>query len=386
MPIQVAHVVPLAARIGGYERQALLLAGAQARAGQSTSIITHASHARLLRRRTGDLAIHGVRWALGRASTRAIDRAISTADVLHVHAVDPFSAVVVERARRRGVAALLKIATQGDAQRYADPHAFPPEVAAARRFESWRLRRQQHLMAQAWSVLRECECFIALSSAIERELLDVGVPRERIERLPNAVEVPALPIEIRPMARCAVYVGRLEERKRLGDLIDAFHLVRETHGDAELHLVGDGTGQVGLQRRTSSARFHGSVNDPQPLLAQADLFVFPSEREGCPNALLEAAAAGLPCIATAIPGITDWFDETMMRLVEPGRPDLIARAWMELWSETARRRALGETARRHARRVAGITTIIQRYEQFYEQIGRLEKSPTPDSRATRVPS
>lgn len=370
MPIQVAHVVPLAARIGGYERQALLLAGAQARAGQSTSIITHASHARLLRRRTGDLAIHGVRWALGRASTRAIDRAISTADVLHVHAVDPFSAAVVEQARRRGVAALIKVATQGDAQRYADPHSFPPEVAAARRFESWRLRRQQHLMAQAWSVLRECECFIALSSAIERELLDVGVPQERIERLPNAVEVPASPIEIRPIAKCAIYVGRLEERKRLGDLIDAFHLVRETHGDAELHLVGDGAGRAGLQQRTSSARFHGSVDDPQRLLAQADLFVFPSEREGCPNALLEAAAAGLPCIATAIPGITDWFDETMMRLVEPGRPDLIARAWMDLWSDAVQRGALAKAARCRVRSIAELPVILQRYDATYHRLTR----------------
>lgn len=368
MPIQVAHVVPLAARIGGYERQALLIAGAQARAGQSTSIITHSSHARLLRRRTGDLAIHGVRWTLGRASTRAIDRAISTADVLHVHAVDPFSAAVVEQARRRGVAALIKIATQGDSQRYADPRAFPPEVAAARRFETWRLRRQQRLMMNAWSILRDCECFIALSSAIERELLDVGVPQVRIERLPNAVEVPASPIDIRPIAKCAVYVGRLEERKRLGDLIDAFHLVRETHGDAELHLVGDGAGRVGLQQRTSSARFHGSVDDPQRLLAQADLFIFPSEREGCPNALLEAAAAGLPCIATAIPGITDWFDETMMRLVEPGRPDLIALAWMELWSDARQRGALRHAARAQLRSTADLSLIIDRYEAMYRRL------------------
>lgn len=370
MAIQVAHVVPLAARIGGYERQALLLASAQARAGRSTSIITHASHARLLRRPAGDLTIHAVRWTLGRASTRAIDRAIATAHVLHVHAVDPFSAAVVERARRRGLPAIVKIATQGDAQRYADPHAYPPEVAAARRFEPWRLRRQQRLVAQAWSVLRECECFIALSSAIERELLGVGVARPRIVRLPNAVELPASPIGIRPIAKCAVYVGRLEERKRLGDLIEAHELVRARHPDAELHIVGDGTGRRDLQQRATSARFHGSVDDPRRLLAQADLFIFPSEREGCPNALLEAAAAGLPCIATAIPGITDWFDETMMRLVEPARPDLIAAAWFELWNDAARRRTLGESARRHARHVAALSTILQRYEEIYERIDR----------------
>lgn len=368
MPIQVAHVVPLAARIGGYERQALLLAGAQGAAGPTASLITHASHARRLRHRTGSLTLHGVAWTLGRASASAIDPAISSAQVLHVHAVDPFSAAVVARGRRRGVPAILKIATQGDAQRYADPHAFPPEVAAVRRLEPWRLRRQQRLMAKAWSVLRDCERFIALSSAIEEELLGVGIARERIERLPNAVVVPASPVEIRRHAERAIYVGRLEGRKRLGDLLDAFSIVRAAHADAQLHLVGDGADLAELQRRSPEARFHGSIDDPQPCLAQADVFVFPSEREGCPNALLEAAAAGIPCIATAIPGVTDWFDATMMRLVEPARPDLIAAAWLELWSDAARRRALAQAARSRVERVADIRIILEHYQQIYLQL------------------
>jgi len=382
MPIQVAHIVPLAARIGGYERQALLLADAQVRAGLGAAIITHASDARRLHGHSG-AAVHGVTWRLGRASGRAIDRAIASASVLHVHAVDPFSAAVVERGRRRGLPALLKIATQGDAQRYADPHAHPPEVAVARRFEPWRLRRQQRLMQRAWSILRECECFIALSGAIEGELLEVGIARDRIVHLPNAVALPETVIEIRPQAQRAIYIGRLEERKRLGDLLDAFAIVRAAHGEAELQLVGEGASRSRLEARSRGAHFHGAVSDPHALLAQADLFIFPSEREGCPNALLEAAAAGVPCIATAIPGITDWFDATMMRLVEPGRPDLIARAWLELWSDAARRRTLADSARRRVQDAADINSILRRYERIYGQLIQGERPRLPDGDAPR---
>lgn len=368
MPIQVAHIVPLAARIGGYERQALLLAAAQARSGQIVSIITHAPHARQLEGRTAGVNVHGVKWNLGRASSRAIDRALVGVNVAHVHAIDPFSAAVVLRARRRGIPAIIKIATHGDALRYADPSAYPPEVSERRLFEPWRLRRQQRLMREAWNVFRSSEKFVALSSAIEDELKKVGIPADRIVRLPNAVVVPNIPIEIRPEARRAIYVGRLEERKRVGDLLATLEMVRESQPDADLDIIGDGANRQSLQSRPSRAIFHGTIEDPHSMLRSADVFLFPSEREGCPNALLEAAAAGLPCIATRIPGITDWFDESMMVLVEPGRPDLIAREWLDLWNRAARRTSLGDAAREQVRRTAEVTVITQRYSAIQASI------------------
>jgi len=365
MPIQIAHVVPLAARIGGYERQALLLASAQADRGIFASIITHSPDARQLRSCLDGVTIHAVKWSLGRASVRAIDRAIAGASVLHVHAIDPFSAAVVARGRCRGIPSLVKMATQGDAAHFANPSANPPEVAVRRLFEPWRLARQQRLMGAAWSVIRQCERFIALSHAIEEELHEVGIEPGRIIRIPNAVSIPDSPIEIRQQARRAIYVGRLEERKRVGDLLAALTIVREVRSDAELHIVGEGSSRSGLESRPTAAIFHGRVTDPHTLMAAADVFIFPSEREGCPNALLEAAAAGLPCIATSIPGIVDWFDETMMVLAPPARPDLLAQAWMELWSDAARRKALANAARRRVASIAGVDVMLDRYADIY---------------------
>lgn len=370
MPVQVAHVVPLAARIGGYERQALLLASNQAQNGTAASIITHAAHAHQLRDRTGGAIVHPVNWSLGRASVRAIDRAIAAATVLHVHAIDPFSAAVVIRARRRGLPAIIKIATQGDASRYADPLANPPEVEARRLFEPWRLARQQRQMRDAWTVIRECEQFIALSHAIEGELKHVGIDADRIMRLPNAVEVPDECVEIRRQARRAVYLGRLEERKRVGDLLTALEIVRATRPDAELHIVGEGASRAELESRSTAAVFHGGISDPDVLLASADVFIFPSEREGCPNALLEAAAAGLPCIATSIPGIVDWFDESTTVLVPPARPGLIADAWLNLWDDAARRTALSATARQRVQSIASVKTILIQYNNLYRTLTR----------------
>ncbi|MCC6906442.1 MAG: glycosyltransferase family 4 protein [Phycisphaerales bacterium] len=368
MPIQVAHVVPMATRIGGYERQALLLATHQARAGAGVSIITHSDHALQLKGRTGDAALRAVPWRLGRASLRAIDRALSGVRLLHVHAIDPFSAAVVERARSRGIAALVKVATQGDALHFADPQANPPEVAARRAFEPWRLRRQQRMMKSAWSIIRAAEMFIALSAAIEDELRSVGIEPQRIMRLPNAVRVPEAPAAIRPAAVRAIYIGRLEERKRIGDLLAALEIVRAAHGEAELHIVGDGSMRAALEAAGSSAVFHGPVGDGACLLHSSDLFLFPSEREGCPNALLEAAAAGAPCIATRIPGVIDWFDDSMMALVPPGQPDEIARAWLGLWSNRARRATMADAAREHVRAVASVDVLGETYARLYETV------------------
>lgn len=370
MPIQVAHIVPFASRIGGYERQARLLAAFQASIGLGVSIITHESDARRLAHDSPGVPIRSVNWRFGRARHRAIDQALGAADVLHVHAIDPFSACIILRARHHHIPAIVKVATQGDALHYADPKAHPPEVHLKRAFEPWRLRRQQRLMREAWSTIRQSQRFVALSTAIESELAGVGIPADRIVRLPNAVAIPSETVTIRPQARRAIYIGRLEERKRVHDLLHALQIVHATHPDAELHLVGEGSSRSGLECRASRVVFHGEVRDVSSLLLAADLFIFPSEREGCPNALLEAAAAGCPCIATRIAGIADWFDDRMLAFVDPRRPDSIADAWLELWNDAPRRCRLARSARDGVIATAAVEAIGRRYVALYEEMGR----------------
>jgi glycosyltransferase involved in cell wall biosynthesis len=103
-------------------------------------------------------------------------------------------------------------------------------------------------------------------------------------------------------------VGRLSREKGFDLLIEALGQVRQKFPGADLAIVGDGrdaTMLKGLCRKMGledSVRFAGRIDQPYAFFAGAALFVLSSRYEGMPNALLEAAAAGLPLVATPASG------------------------------------------------------------------------------------
>jgi glycosyltransferase involved in cell wall biosynthesis len=121
-----------------------------------------------------------------------------------------------------------------------------------------------------------------------------------------------------------IWTGRLDPVKGLDDLVDAVARVNRTQ-PVQLLLVGDGEQREALQLavRESGAsdhiRFAGRRDDVPQLLRMADAFVFPSLTEGLPNALLEAMAAGLPVIATDVPGNRDLIEANATGLLVPAR-------------------------------------------------------------------
>ncbi len=142
-----------------------------------------------------------------------------------------------------------------------------------------------------------------------------GVPGSRLVRIPNGVDTDwfrpatvnrraALREELGLAGRkVAVFVGRIEPEKGILTLLEAWPTVRRALPDALLLLAGDGSERPVLQARcVEEARFVGPVDEPVTLLQAADCFVLPSYTEGLSNALLEAMATGLPCVATSIGG------------------------------------------------------------------------------------
>jgi glycosyltransferase involved in cell wall biosynthesis len=99
-------------------------------------------------------------------------------------------------------------------------------------------------------------------------------------------------------------VGRLAPEKGLDILIHAFAAVCKHHPGARLTLLGTGPEEDSLRRLSlaqglaSSITFAGHVSNPASYYAGATLFVLASRYEGMPNALLEAAAGGLPIVST----------------------------------------------------------------------------------------
>jgi glycosyltransferase involved in cell wall biosynthesis len=217
---------------------------------------------------------------------------------------------------------------------------------------------------------QRADAFVALSSHIERELLDAGVDAARIHRIPNGVDTdlfrPAAP-ENRAAARRAlglqaaqpvvVYTGRLVSYKGLPRLLRVWREIVGHVPDARLLLVGEEGNDIhGCEEELRSfvtanhlqgnVTFTGAVRHVQPLLQAADVFVLPTENEAFPVSLLEAMASGLACVASAVGGIPDILDNGTNGLMIPaGNDGALSHALLNLLTGRERIHRLGCVAR-----------------------------------------
>ena len=106
-------------------------------------------------------------------------------------------------------------------------------------------------------------------------------------------------------AVCLLYVGRMKRDKGVPDLLRAFELLCASHSC--LHLLVVGPDEENLLEGYQRDRFHwvGYTQKVEAYMTAADIFCLPSYREGFGTVLIEAAAAGLPAVASRIYGITD---------------------------------------------------------------------------------
>lgn len=123
----------------------------------------------------------------------------------------------------------------------------------------------------------------------------------------NAVKEDFYHIERHPVPGEIVTCGRLELQKNHALLIDAFSKVVALYPEATLKIYGEGSLRQKLQKQIDDLGLHnkaflmGATNHVEKVLETADLFVLSSDFEGMPNALMEAMAAGVPCISTDCP-------------------------------------------------------------------------------------
>ncbi len=179
--------------------------------------------------------------------------------------------------------------------------------------------------------------------------------------IPNGIDYDALArLDGHRSGGRILFVGRPEPRKGLTVLLEAFRRL----GDGELVLVGP-TGDFGPR-----VRAFGRVTDAQlrGQLAAADVLCAPSlGGESFGLVLAEGMAAGLPIVASAIPGYVDVLTPSWGRLVPPGNADALASALGELLADDALRRELGEAGRREAARFAW-PRVAEQVLEIYDSI------------------
>ena len=158
----------------------------------------------------------------------------------------------------------------------------------------------------------------------------------------------------RPAAevRQLVSVGRLSAQKNFRMLIDAMAIVHKAHPAVTLKIFGDGPEKENLIAHIQAlgldhcVQLMGKTEDVAGELARADLFVFSSDFEGMPNALMEAMAAGLPCVSTDCPtGPKELIGKNERGLLVPvGQPEALAEAILYMVGHVPEANEMGQKA------------------------------------------
>jgi glycosyltransferase involved in cell wall biosynthesis len=178
-----------------------------------------------------------------------------------------------------------------------------------------------------------------------------GVDVERFSPGPSDVREK---FDIRSKDPVVGFVGRFTRDKGLPELMEAFDLILLTEPSTHLLLVGwfdaaEDALDAGLRDRIlSHPRIHctGFVADTTPYYRAMDVMVLPTWREGFPNAVLEAAACGIPVVTTESTGARDAVvAEVTGLLIPPGYPEAIYESVIKLLRDTERRLRMGRAAR-----------------------------------------
>jgi glycosyltransferase involved in cell wall biosynthesis len=172
-----------------------------------------------------------------------------------------------------------------------------------------------------------------------------------------------------------VFAGRLDPQKGLLGLIDVMRSLSLEDSNVNLLILGDGPQRAEMEKAVRDGNLsdrvllRGLVQDVAMYLRAGDIFVFPSVGEGMPNALLEAMATGLPCVAWAIGGCTDLIvDRETGLLVPPGDVSAFREALEMLIRSPEARERLGAAARRDAVSRFGLERMVDLYAACYRAV------------------
>jgi|SRR6516162_7102669 glycosyltransferase involved in cell wall biosynthesis len=220
--------------------------------------------------------------------------------------------------------------------------------------------------------------------AVSEDSADVA---RKIERVPdgkltvirNGINLEGFPPHHRQSAgKRVINVARLNFIKDQATLLRAARLVADADPEFRLDIIGDGParGELLALREDLSLGdrvcFLGERMDVAGCLAACDLFVLSSETEGLSLTLLEAMAAGLPIVATAVGGNREVVVEGETGLLVPAKsPQALAHAIRCLLCDPARLLRMGRAARAQVEKEFDMRQVVVKYETLYREL--LEK-------------
>jgi glycosyltransferase involved in cell wall biosynthesis len=194
------------------------------------------------------------------------------------------------------------------------------------------------------AVLREADFVVTVSGDLRLKAIAMGASPEKTRAIVNGCDLSVFRVRDRlearrrlgidPQAEAVVYIGRMDVKKGLRELVAAAAALRPERAKLRVYLVGEGPDkpliQSAIQASNAAGYIHAlpgcAFDDVANWMAAADLVTLPSYMEGCPNVVLEALASGRPVVATNVGGIPEILSEECGRLVPPRNSGALAQA------------------------------------------------------------
>jgi glycosyltransferase involved in cell wall biosynthesis len=232
---------------------------------------------------------------------------------------------------------------------------------------------------------RRTDRIVANSPAVRDFYVGHRLPADKIVVIPNGVG-PAAPspigrgellAELGLPADCRLVglIGRLWLQKRVKDAIWSADLLKVIRDDVHLLIIGDGPHRQRLEKFRDQCEirdkvhFLGHRGDVSRILPHLDVLWSTSGYEGQSNSIMEAMAAGIPVVATDIPGTRDLVvpGETGF-LVPTGDRAMFTRYTNKLLDDGDLARRLGEAGRQRMQGEFSIEKMVERYAALYREV------------------
>ena len=247
-------------------------------------------------------------------------------------------------------------------------------------------------------VLRWMDAVVCVSEGQAVKVRQTGAPAHRVVTIRNAVGMEAFAAPdpaaramlegffAQPPRRIVGAAGRLSPEKGFDRLIEAAAVVTKAEPDTGFVIFGGGplhsalAEQIaarGLQERFILAGFRTDLERFLPVL---DLAVLSSLTEGLPVVLLEALAAGVPAVSTAVGGTPEVIEDGLHGyLVPAGDTDALARRILDALRDDPGRRAMGERGRQRVREQFTFATQSVPYQRLFEKLARECRRDMPEA-------
>jgi glycosyltransferase involved in cell wall biosynthesis len=260
----------------------------------------------------------------------------------------------------------------------------PRIVASERSVDPW---KRWHELALDRRLASRTDRIVVNSTGVSDFYIGHGLPREKFVLIPNGIDPSEassnrLPLsrdallaelELPADARLVIAVGRLWPQKRVDDLIAALGILKMFRHDIHLLIVGDGPLRQRLERFRDDLELHvhflGHRADVPQLLPLCDLMCLASGYEGLPNVVMEAMLAGLPVLASDIPGNRDLIvSEQTGQLVPVGDRPAWARWINKLLDERNLASHLAGAAGERVRTEFTVERMVARHATLYREL------------------